>query len=216
MEKLSKETAQAWWVEQLQQPLDEERQQMLNAYMDEHPDEAAEFEADASLWETLGKLDTPSPSTAMDRKFEDMLQAHRVEEQTISSQSGARAYWQVGIAAAIAGFIIGFLLIPKPTNDVDQLTAEVQEMKKLMMLTMIEKPQAQERIKAVNMVNEAPKNDQKITSALLTTLESDPSINVRLAALESLINYGDQAYVRSALVESIARARVAADASSTG
>merc|ERR1712072_359159 len=101
------------------------------------------------------------------------------------------------------GLVIGIFFIPKQQNDVADLTAGVQKMKEMLMLTMIEKPQAQDRIKAVNLTKELPNVDTKVTDALISTLNQDESINVRLAALEALIPYGKQSEVRQALIQSI-------------
>ena len=77
-------------------------------------------------------------------------------------------------------------------------------MKTMMMLTLIEQPKAQDRIQAVSMTSELDGNDDRVTNALVSTLNMDDNLNVRLSALESLSNFHKVPMVRRALVEAIA------------
>lgn len=206
--KLSKDLATEWWMDNLEGQLDAERKLQLDAYLKENPELATELLETTAFWMQMENLESPAPSEAMDLKFEAMLSgyqsaAHRRVFDWAPLTQWFRANWQVGFAALVIGLFIGTLVIPKPTQEVDQLAAEVQDMKKILMLTLIEKPQAQERIKAVNMVSEMPRSDEKVIEALVFTLNQDPSNNVRLAALEALMVYGSNSSVREALVSSI-------------
>jgi HEAT repeat protein len=70
---------------------------------------------------------------------------------------------------------------------------------------MIEQNSPVERIKAVNMMNQMEKADEKIIQSLLSTLENDENDNVRLIALDALARYADQPAVREGLINAIAR-----------
>ena len=113
--------------------------------------------------------------------------------------------WQVGLASLVMGLFIGWWMLPSQDQkqDIAQLSSEIQSMKEMMMLTLIEQPKAQERIRAVNMAAEMPQADEKVINALISTLNHDDNINVRLASLESLVRYVDEPDVRHALVDAL-------------
>ena len=205
--KLTDDIATQWWMDSLEGPLAEAQQQQLEEYLKANPVFAEELEQQSALWNSMGDLKTPEPSSEMDLRFEAMLGQAVAESRkpTIVDQlkTWFIANWQVSVGSLAMGFVIGIFFIPKQQNDVANLTAEVQKMKEMLMLTMIEKPQAHDRIKAVNLTKELLKADSKVTDALISTLNQDESINVRLAALEALIPYGKQSEVRQALIQSI-------------
>lgn len=93
--------------------------------------------------------------------------------------------------------------VGKSDQKIDALTAEVNQMKEMMMLTLLKEPVAIERLKAVNLVMDAPRVDNKVIEALLNTLNSDENVNVRLATIEVLIKYASNPIARKGLVESI-------------
>ncbi|WP_421891413.1 HEAT repeat domain-containing protein [Marinoscillum sp.] len=206
--KLNKDLATEWWMDDLAGQLDAERKLQLETYLSENPDLASELRETQTIWTQMETMETPEPGESMDVRFQAMLSGY---QSAASKQSfdwtfltqWFRSNWQVGFAALVIGLVIGTLVIPRPNQEVNQLASEVQEMKKMLMLTLIEKPQAQERIKAVNMVSDMPRSDEKVIDALVFTLNQDPSNNVRLAALEALMVYGNNSNVREALVSSI-------------
>ena len=70
-------------------------------------------------------------------------------------------------------------------------------------MTMLNRTQPVERIKAVNMVNEFENADERIIGSLLGALNHDENDNVRLLSLEALIKYSENPAVREGLVTSI-------------
>lgn len=104
----------------------------------------------------------------------------------------------------IMGFGVGFWVQPgAPNQKIDELSSQVSEMKELMMLTLIEKPAATDRLKAVSMAKDVDTADERVITALLNTLNNDENANVRLATLEALLRYADNPIVRQGLVEAI-------------
>jgi HEAT repeat protein len=86
---------------------------------------------------------------------------------------------------------------------VAQLTQQVESLKEMMMISLLEKESATERLKAVSLTHDLAGPSEKVTTALLRTLNSDPNTNVRLAALDALQGYTSLAEVRAGLVHSI-------------
>lgn len=207
--KLNHDIAVEWWMDHLAGNLQKDKKAILDEYLEVHKTLANELQDTETYWLNMEALNTPEPSTVMDQRFDAMLAGYQQATPGSGFQwsiilSWFKQNWQVGLSAMAVGILIGVFIINGTDKDVKSLNTEVQDMKKLLMLTMIEQPQAQERIKAVSLTSELPAVDTKVTDALISTLNHDQSINVRLAALEALVAYGDQIKVRTALIRSIA------------
>ena len=105
----------------------------------------------------------------------------------------------------LIGLGVGYIINSENATNkqLTNLNAEVYEMKKMMMLTLLEQPRAMDRMKAVQISNEIKEPDEKIVDALLKTLNNDPNVNVRLVAAQSLAGLADNPIVRSGLIKSI-------------
>lgn len=160
--------------------------------------------------EQIFKMATPVPSMSLDEKFRTILDAEkRSESRTVSFTMPSWDGWMPRLALAasflIAGFIAGYWIKSDKPSDVEQLTQQVTDLKEMMMLSLLEKESASERLKAVSLSTEMDKASRKVTEALLQTLNNDSNTNVRLAALEALTPYSKDSQVREELVRSIAK-----------
>ena len=170
-----------------------------------------------NFYNQLAAVPDPEPSPNLRQNFYRMLaqekQARKTEwlinpMQWLQNMLG---YFTVGrLAYSIVllglGVALGIWHNQRPNPDSEKLaalTGEMQQMKKLMMLTMLEKPSATERLKAVNLTSDLEKADNKVIQALLQTLNHDPSVNVRLAAIEALYEHAAHPTARQGLVQSI-------------
>ena len=113
--------------------------------------------------------------------------------------------WAYTIVLLLVGVLGGYFWSTKSASsiEVQTLTAEVQEMKELMMLTMIEKKSTTDRLKAVSLTTDMVTVSEKVSSALLLVLKTDENTNVRLAAVESLAQFVNEPTVRQELVLAI-------------
>lgn len=89
------------------------------------------------------------------------------------------------------------------SKQLEALTAQVREMRELMMLSLLQNPAASERLRAVSYTSEIGAVNPKIAAALLATLNSDPNVNVRLTTLEALTHFARDPAVREGLIQSI-------------
>ncbi|MBX7126783.1 MAG: HEAT repeat domain-containing protein [Cyclobacteriaceae bacterium] len=162
----------------------------------------------SGLYELLQQMPDPEPSQAIDWSVQEMI-ANEREQLT-----GRGAAWRQGtmlrLAAAIALLVVGagvgyWAATVKPDPELAALTKEVTSLRELMMFTMLEKPSASERLKAVSLSTEISDASNRVTTALLRTLNEDDNVNVRLAALDALKPYSADPGIRQALVESIGR-----------
>jgi hypothetical protein len=161
-----------------------------------------------TLDERLSAVDEGSPSLRLDDGFYAMLAKER------NKQRGPAFAWpswsflmpRLAVATVIlfAGFAGGYWLrSPSSNGEVAILTQEVVELKEMMMFSLLEKESASDRLRAVSLSQELVAASDKVTDALFTTLNNDPNVNVRLAALEALMPYASQASVREGLVRAI-------------
>ena len=172
------------------------------------------------MHQQLGVLPVPQPNTSkMQADFYEML--HEYKRATMREKKSwlsdvkekFEAVWQpVYAAQLIMGFLLllmgwagGYWLRPEKSNDqqLSQLTKEVQQMRETMLLSMLEKPAATDRLKAVNYTQNLDRVDEKVIGALLQTLNNDPNVNVRLVTVEALHQLADHPKVREGLIASI-------------
>lgn len=165
-----------------------------------------------ALEERVLKADPEPPSVRLDNIFYEMLAK---ESKPVKPSFFKNLFhgpeWAPRLAfgsfTLIIGLVAGFLLRSplQKGEQIEQLGQEVSDLKELMMLTLLEKESATERLKAVSLTNDMDQASQKVTSALIQTLNNDDNVNVRLAALDALRAYAEESSVRQELIRSIAR-----------
>jgi HEAT repeats/Putative zinc-finger len=181
------------------------------------------LEENRSFLKTLESVETPSPSLAIHTDFYAMLSTFKAEEKAKSRWKLANIWQKVvdffsykpafqlgfGLFLITMGSLAGYFYGKPATatmassKQIETLSAEVQDMKQIMMLQMLENPAATERMKAVSYTEELNTVDDKVIDALLTTLNHDESVNVRLMTLEALAELAQNTRVREGLVQSL-------------
>lgn len=158
----------------------------------------------------------PDPPSSMDTGFYRMLDNEMQRSSgnkylsLLLSFTGTNVFrYSVRIAAGIALFIMGWLgssfLGDSGNNSrqLSELSTEINILKESLVLTMMKQSSPAERIQAVTMVSDLDEIDTSIAGSLLGVLTLDPNDNVRLVALETLVDYADNPEVREGLVRSI-------------
>ena len=158
----------------------------------------------------------PDPPSSMDTGFYRMLDNEMQRSSgnkylsLLLSFTGTNVFrYSVRIAAGIALFIMGWLgssLLGDSGNNsrqLSELSTEINILKESLVLTMMKQSSPAERIQAVTMVSDLDEIDTSIAGSLLGVLTLDPNDNVRLVALETLVDYADNPEVREGLVRSI-------------
>jgi HEAT repeat protein len=84
-----------------------------------------------------------------------------------------------------------------------RLQDEVSAMRQMVALSMLQQQSASQRLEGVSWSTRLQQPDPQVLSALLHTLRSDPSVDVRLASLDALSRYAGQPEVRRELVNSL-------------
>ncbi len=168
-----------------------------------------EFESLQLIWNTADVWKDENPSEQMDNRFFDMLdneieknnQKVNILSQIESWLSGfftKQMIYRLTFLAVGVGF--GFWL---NTNTNEAQSNELTTVRQDLVLTLLEQPAANKRLQAVSEVSRFTEVDEKVVTALLKTLNNDSNDNVRIAAIESLVQFADNPMVRKGLIESI-------------
>jgi hypothetical protein len=176
-----------------------------------------EIESLKRFYNRLDEFPVPESSEKMDKRLYALLKEEEnkvlLGTPDIKSHSFLSGIFSVPIyrvAAGIALFILGWFAANWSGNhsaagniQLTELSGEVKQLKETLVLSMIQQNSSVERIKAVSMVSDLEKPDEKIIGILLNVLDHDSNDNVRLIALDALTNYSYIPDVRSGLVSSL-------------
>jgi hypothetical protein len=160
-----------------------------------------------ALHDGLSKLTDEETPSKIRMNVLDMIQREKIKEPkviTLNTEWIIRG--MMTAAAMLIGIVIGFMVPAKQTvvnEDVAKLRNEMHSLRETMMLTLIQKDEVSDRLKAVSYSYEMDLSSQKVIDALFSTLNEDVNINVRLAAVEALQHYSHIPAVRERLVKSI-------------
>jgi hypothetical protein len=175
-----------------------------------------EFAGTQQLWADMGMIHVPASSPMLRADFDRMLSNYQ-------QQTGQKTGWKTRITDLLQwrpqisfmwqlvivmfSFAGGYLLFnagkSEQKQQLTELSGQVHELKQTMMLAMLENSSASERIKAVSFTSEIKHADSKVITALLSTLNNDPNVNVRLSTLDALLKMAKKPEVREGLVQSI-------------
>ena len=182
-----------------------------------------ELESGRRLWDRLGDIPAPEPPAGALVRFNAMLDSFKGSEAGETAGPGVFAWLKrlfavqpafmltYSLLLVIAGAGVGHWLNASPKTAADTsskqqlevLSKQVSDMREMIMTSLLQNPSASERIRGVSYTSEIRTVNKGVTEALLTTLNNDPNVNVRLVTLEALTHYADDPAVREGLVQSI-------------
>ncbi len=169
----------------------------------------AEAEELKDMWSALGGLPEEDPSLGMRVRFYDSLRAWRQREA-----ERRQGFWwlrhpafQAAAAAVLLaiGVVAGFSMRGRDTSEVSQLRGEIYNMRQLVALSLMQQQNASDRLRGVNYAYRVEQDDPQVLSALLATVNHDPNVNVRLAAVDALRNFTDSSVGRRGLVQALGK-----------
>jgi hypothetical protein len=164
----------------------------------------------AGLWQNLSLLPFEEPGPEIRGRFYETLAAYRDGASTVTPHSTipARVWWQIaaGIALLVAGAGIGYGVRASQNTGVSelaQLRGEVGSMRQLIALSLLQQQSASERLRGVSWAYRVESSDTEVLSALLTAVNHDPNINVRLAAVDALHPFAASPSTRDAVLQAL-------------
>lgn len=192
--------------------------------VEEHIALCAECSEQVAIWQKLALVPVEQPSPLLRERFEAMLDAYRsgrVEQAISSSRSkGERltSFWSAlqwlrspvgalawSIVLLAVGIYLGTLVgrsNPQP-NDLTAMRAELASTRQLVALSMLQQQSASGRLEGVTWTRQASQLEPQVLAALMHTLRYDPSVDVRLAALDALSRHASQPQVHKDVADAL-------------
>lgn len=180
-----------------------------------------EMEDMRRVWSTLESIPQEKPGPEVSARFYTMLAAYREGLNGASAKvswferaNGWLAGWWprrpvMQMGTAVAFLIIGVMAGQMATihvgskSEIAEMRKEMQDMRQLVTLALLEQPSAVERLRGVSMSRQLTGADDQLVYTLLKTLNTDPNVNVRIAATDAIRNYCDRDWVRIELIRSL-------------
>ena len=146
-----------------------------------------------ALWQGLDLLPVEEPSGKVRERFYEMLGAYRQGLASAEARPARRWWtqpaWQMAAAAAMlaVGLGVGYgVRDDKSRPEMVQLREEVANMRQLVALSLMQQQSASERLRGVSWSYQVEPSDKEVLNALVTAVNHDPNVNVRLAAVDAL------------------------------
>ncbi len=201
----------------------------LSAEVEQHCEHCAACAQDIQIWKKLAVLSEETPSIESRQRFDAMLHAYSATTAAVPARSKTSTTQQtaannpslnflewlrspfgaVAWSAALllvglfAGTQVSHRTESAASNEIASLHAEVASMRQLVALSMLQQQSASERLQGVSWSTREDRLDPQVQSALLRTLRSDGSVDVRLAALDALSRHGAQPLVRKSVLDGL-------------
>lgn len=205
----------------LSNQLPEAERQALETHLAHCPACQQEAAAFRQLWHSMGSIAAPEPGEQVRPRFYRMLAEFEAEANREPWPAKLQRLWQqllhpnpalrmaYSVLLLVVGLVVGYRLNNRsdaaaPGGTVaTAASGAADEKEQKMVLTMLENPSATQRLRAVGQSKEIARANEEVVTALLSTLNSDPNVNVRLATLDALAQLGQDPVVRQGLVRSL-------------
>ncbi len=152
----------------------------------------------AFLEEAKGKADAKAAGRAPGR-LREFLRGLPVLRKPAPVYAFSFALLVVGVGAGY------FLRESGTAGRTAALHRELQDMRRTVALSMIDRPLASDRLEGVGMSARLDNPDRKTLQALVDTLDRDPNANVRLAAVDALYLFRNDPGVKDSLIRSLGK-----------
>jgi Putative zinc-finger/HEAT repeats len=215
--------------EQIGELLPDYLQGSLNAEQDklveQHLEKCEDCRDEVMIATRLSRLPVEQPSPASRQRFEAMLHAYQtgrgnrlagLGREPSDSPWSFRNWLRTPVGAlawSAALLVIGIFAgnyyagmrsaSNSAQNQIDLLRGELASTKQLVVLSMLQQQSASERLQGVSYTRADNQLDPQIMNALLHTLRSDNSVDVRLAALDALSRHAAQPQVHKGVMDSL-------------
>jgi len=199
-------------IDYLDENLDKNTYEEVKAHLESCTKCAKEHAQNQQLFNDIDNTAEHQPDKKLKMTFDEMLaaekKAHRINE-TMKASIFVRykMVWQIAAAIILllSGYFAGSYSKNGLPNDekLAKMQSDVNDMKQMMALNLLNNESASQRIKAVNYTEEIQQPDNKIIEALIQTLNTDKNSNVRLAAVYSLSRFKNNKVVQNAFINTL-------------
>jgi hypothetical protein len=171
-----------------------------------------------TTWTSLERIPDPDPGPEMRTRFYQMLDAYQQGRREAEAKSSAPSWWRwwpqqpalqfaMSLGLLCTGLVGGYLATVREHKnpEISQLRGEIHNMRQLVTLSLLQQQSASDRLQGVNWSYRVEQSDTEVLAALLRAVNQDQSVNVRLAAVDALRNFGDSPVARKGLVQSLGK-----------
>jgi HEAT repeat protein len=164
-------------------------------------------------WEALGAWPDGAPGAVARPRFYAMLERAKARESARPAPVLGRGFlgwpsWRPAFQVALAALLVAVgVWIGRGTHptgggagDVRVLAAEVEDMRTVLSTALLNQFSPVDRLMVVQAMSSGSRLEEPALRALVRTVESDPSPNVRLAAVDALSRFLDRAEVREGML----------------
>jgi hypothetical protein len=173
----------------------------------EHASTCPVCQTELDLWDKLNNLPSPAPGAYFRQDFDAMLAREaRMQPAKPTPQWFARPQlaWAAAAAFAIGGFFAGnWFSTERRQPEVSELRQELHNVRGMVAMSLLQQQSAVDRLRGVNYSVRLDNPDEEVVSALIQTLRSDSSVDVRLAATDALRKYSVRPQVRQSMAEAL-------------
>ncbi len=202
----------------------------MRAHLASCPTCQREWSALQEITRKLDQLPVPAPSPRLRENFYALLETHRRDADAPSPFALAKsrldrffaallpaqpvAQFAFSLALLAAGLFAGArLLHPVPAalpddtakQELAELRAQVNSMNRLVTYSLLQQKSTSDRLQGVLATMDLRNPDRKILTDLVGALAFDPSLNVRLSAVEALAPHAQEEVVRAGLLAALPR-----------
>ncbi|MBI2511732.1 MAG: zf-HC2 domain-containing protein [Opitutae bacterium] len=210
-------------------PPDEAAQ--MRAHLASCPTCQREWSALQEITRKLDQLPPPEPSPRLRENFYAMLETHQRDADAPSPFALAKSrldrffeailpaqpalQFAFALALLAAGIFSGARWLHQPAavaapdeksqKEIADLRAQVNDMGKLVTYSLLQQKSTSDRLSRVLATMDLKSPDRKVLTELVGTLAFDPSVNVRLSAVEALAPHAQEDVVRAGLLAALPR-----------
>jgi hypothetical protein len=179
-----------------------------------------QFERMEAVWKKLGELPETDPSPALRSHFYAMLESEKqkaAKRRPFSARLGGllALFWPRRPAFQLA-FSLGCLLIGLFIGNRVHLTAyrngemaalrrEITDMQQTISVSLMNQTSSTDRLLGIQYSAQIDQPRQPLLETLLNRLNTDPNVNVRLAAVDALYAFSDRPGIRTELIASLSQ-----------
>jgi hypothetical protein len=176
-----------------------------------------EMTALTGLWNRLGDMPAPEPSPALDVRWQSTFESLLSARMPAVRQPPPRTSWFSNLwpknpvwqgAIALACLLIGVLAgsrMSRQTNEIAKLHEEIASTRDMVALSLLQQQSTTERLRGVSYTGSMQTIDPQVITALTDAVAHDPSVNVRLAAIDALGKVANSPRVLQSLTQSLPR-----------
>jgi len=166
-----------------------------------------------TVWTQLGNVPASEPGADLRARFDLMLEAYQNGLQRPVVPARMVRMWQrpmFEFAAAAAVLVLGIFIGSRmpapaapPSPELAELRSELSQTRQMVALSLMQQQSATDRLKGVSWSYQLREPGADVLHALLEVLTHDPNINVRLATVDALRQFGNQPVVRRGLIDAM-------------